>query len=198
MAATQVLVNNLLYDFSQIGIPYDNVDEEFMLKPRKWDIGNIKRFMMFVGPTSSLFDYTTFFIMLYFFKCHDLGLPAPTELLHRFPGGPEVAPDNTYAAALFHSGWFVESIFTQTLIVHVIRSRKIPFIQSKPSAALLMSTITIILIGSLLPYIPPVAAYLGFVPLPAIYWAFIAATILCYVTLTHSVNVWFARKFGIG
>jgi len=198
MASIQVLVNNLLYDFSQLGIPYDNVDEEFMLKPRKWDIGNIQKFMIFVGPTSSLFDYTTFCLMLFFFKCNDLGLKAPAELLHRFAGGANVAPDSTYAAALFHSGWFVESIITQTLIVHVIRTRKIPFIQSKPSAALLMSTITIILIGSLLPYIPPVAAYLGMVPLPPIYWAFIAATMLCYVTLTHSVNAWFARKFGIG
>ena len=198
MASIQILVNNLLYDFSQLGIPYDNVDEEFMLKPRKWDIGNIQRFMMFVGPTSSIFDYTTFAVMLFFFKCNDLGLKAPIELLHRFPGGPNVAADDSYAASLFHSGWFVESIITQTLIVHVIRTRKIPFIESKPSAALLISTLTIILIGSLLPYIPWVALQLGMVPLPPIYWAFIAVTMLCYVTLTHSVNVWFARKFGIG
>jgi Mg2+-importing ATPase len=198
MAAIQVLVNNLLYDFSQLGIPYDNVDEEFLQKPRKWDIGNIQKFMMCVGPTSSIFDYTTFALMLFFFKCHDLGLKAPEELLHRFPGGPTIAPDNTYAASLFHSGWFVESIITQTLIVHVIRTRKIPFLQSTASPALFLSTLTIILIGSAIPYIPPVAAYLGMVPLPPIYWAFIAATMLCYVTLTHSVNAWFARKFGIG
>lgn len=198
MASIQVLMNNLLYDFSQLGIPYDNVDEEFMLKPRKWDIGNIKNFMMFVGPTSSIFDYTTFMLMLFFFKCNNLGLPAPAELLHRFAGGSHVAPDDTYAAALFHSGWFVESIITQTLIVHVIRTRKIPFIQSTPSAALLTSTLVIIAIGSAIPYIPPIAAYLHMVPLPPIYWAFIAATILCYVTLTHSVNAWFARRFGIG
>jgi Mg2+-importing ATPase len=198
MSALQVLVNNLLYDFSQLGIPYDNVDEEFMLKPRKWDIGNIKKFMLYVGPTSSIFDYTTFALMMWFFKCHDLGLPAPADLLHRFPGGEHLVPDDTYAAALFHSGWFVESIITQTLIVHVIRTRKIPFFQSTASPALFLSTLTIILIGSLIPYIPPVAAYLGMVPLPPIYWAFIAVTMLCYVTLTHSVNAWFARKFGIG
>ena len=198
MASRQVLVNNLLYDFSQLGIPYDNVDEEFLLKPRKWDIGNIQRFMVCVGPTSSLFDYTTFFLMLYFFRCIDLNLAAPAELLHRFPGGAGIAPDNTYAAALFHSGWFVESIITQTLIVHVIRTRKIPFIQSTASPALFLSTLTIIAIGSAIPYIPPVAAYLGMVPLPPIYWAFITVSLLCYVTLTHSVNAWFARKFGIG
>jgi Mg2+-importing ATPase len=198
MASIQVLVNNLLYDFSQLGIPYDNVDEEFMLKPRKWDIGNIQKFMIFVGPTSSIFDYTTFALMLFFFKCNNLALAAPAHLLGRFPGGTQVVADKTYAAALFHSGWFVESIITQTLIVHVIRTRKIPFIQSIASPALFLSTITIILIGSAIPYIPPVATYLGMVPLPPIYWAFIAATMLCYVTLTHSVNAWFARKFGIG
>jgi len=197
MAPVQVLVNNLLYDFSQTGIPSDHVDEEYMQKPRKWNLENIRRFMMCVGPTSSIFDYSTFLLMLFFFKCNDLGLAAPAELLHRFAGGPHVAPDSTYAAALFHSGWFVESIITQTLIVHVIRTRKIPFIQSCASPVLILTTLLIILIGSALPYIPPVAAYLGFVPLPPIYWLFIALTIACYVTLTHSVNAWFARKFGI-
>jgi len=197
MLPVQVLVNNLLYDFSQIGIPYDHVDTEYMQKPRKWNIGNIQKFMMCVGPTSSLFDYTTFAVMLYFFKCSNLNLSAPMELLHRFVGGPGVANDNTYAASLFHSGWFVESIITQTMIVHVIRTRKIPFFQSCASPALILSTVIIIAIGSAIPYIPPVAAYLGMVPLPPIYWAFIAATIICYVTLTHSVNAWFARKFGI-
>jgi len=198
MASIQVLLNNLLYDFSQVGIPYDNVDEEFLLKPRKWDIGNIQKFMMCVGPTSSLFDYTTFCLMLFFFHCNNLGLAAPADLLHRFPGGPNIASDDTYAAALFHSGWFVESIITQTLIVHVIRTRKIPFLQSTASPALFITTITIICIGSVIPYIPPVAHYFGMVPLPAIYWAFIAVTMLCYVTLTHKVNAWFASKFGIG
>lgn len=197
MAPVQVLVNNLLYDFSQTGIPSDHVDEEYLQKPRSWNLENIRRFMMFVGPTSSIFDYTTFALMLWFFGCWDLGLPAPSDLLHRFAGGPGVAPDDTYAAALFHSGWFIESIITQTLIVHVIRTRKIPFIQSCASPWLIVTTLAIILIGSALPYIPPVAAYLGFVPLPPVYWAFIGATILCYMTLTHSVNAWFARKFGI-
>jgi Mg2+-importing ATPase len=196
MAPIQVLVNNLLYDFSQTGIPSDHVDAEYLQKPRKWNLGNIQKFMMCVGPTSSLFDYTTFALMLFFFGCIDLHLQAPADLLHRFAGaGPD--PEKSYAAALFHSGWFVESIITQTLIVHVIRTRKIPFLQSCASAPLIMTTLAIMLIGSALPYIPPVAAYLGFVPLPPVYWAFIAGTILCYVTLTHSVNAWFARKFGI-
>jgi len=197
MAPIQVILNNLLYDFSQTGIPSDHVDPEFLEKPRKWNLGNIQKFMMCVGPTSSLFDYTTFALMLYFFGCVDLHLAAPAELLHRFSGAVGTPPDNTYAAALFHSGWFVESIITQTLIVHVIRTRKIPFIQSRPSVGLLLTTLVVIAIGSAIPYIPPVATYLGMVPLPPVYWAFIAATILCYVALTHSVNAWFARKFGI-
>ena len=197
MLPVQVLVNNLLYDFSQIGIPYDHVDAEYMLKPRKWNIGNIQRFMMCVGPTSSIFDYMTFAVMLWFFKCSNLNLAAPAELLHRFAGGPGVANDNTYAASLFHSGWFVESIITQTLIVHVIRTRKIPFFGSCASPVLILSTLIIIVIGSAIPYVPPVAAYLGMVPLPPIFWVFIAVTILCYVTLTHTVNAWFAKKFGI-
>jgi Mg2+-importing ATPase len=197
MAPVQVLVNNLLYDFSQTGIPSDHVDEEYLQKPRKWNLDNIRRFMMCVGPTSSIFDYTTFVIMLWFFGCIDLGLPAPANLLHRFAGGVGVDPDSTYAAALFHSGWFIESIITQTLIVHVIRTRKIPFLQSSPSIGLLLTTLAIIAIGSALPYIPPVASFLGFVPLPPVYWLFIAVTIACYVALTHSVNAWFARKFGI-
>ena len=197
MAPIQVLVNNLLYDFSQTGIPSDHVDEEYLQKPRKWNLENIRRFMMFVGPTSSLFDYTTFCLMLFFFKCNDLGLAAPADLLHRFSGVAGTPPDESYAAALFHSGWFVESIITQTLIVHVIRTRKIPFFQSCASPTLILTTLVIIAIGSALPYIPSVAAYLGFVPLPRVYWAFIAATILSYITLTHSVNAWFARKFGI-
>jgi len=197
MLPVQVLVNNLLYDFSQIGIPYDHVDEEYMQKPRKWNIGNIQKFMMCVGPTSSIFDYTTFAVMLWFFKCSNLNLAAPAELLHRFAGGPGVANDDTYAASLFHSGWFIESIITQTLIVHVIRTRKIPFFGSCASPALILSTAIIIAVGSSIPYIPPVAKYLGMVPLPPIFWLFILGTILCYVTLTHTVNAWFARKFGI-
>ena len=196
MAPIQVLVNNLLYDFSQTGIPSDHVDEEYLQKPRQWNLGNIQKFMMCVGPTSSLFDYTTFALMLYFFGCIDLNLQAPADLLHRFAGAG-ADPEKSYAAALFHSGWFVESIITQTLIVHVIRTRKVPFIQSCASAPLIMTTLLIMAIGSAIPYIPPVAKYLGMVPLPPMYWAFIAATILCYVTLTHSVNAWFARKFGI-
>ena len=181
MAPIQVLVNNLLYDFSQVGIPLDNVDEEYIAKPRRWNIASIRNFMLFIGPISSIFDYATFFLMLYFFNC---------QL------AKDVAnPDNTTQAALFHTGWFVESLLTQTLIVHIIRTQRIPFIQSRPSAALLGSTLVIMAIGVWLPF-SPLAHWLGLVPLPGIYFLWIAGYLLAYSALTHTVKMWFARKFG--
>jgi Mg2+-importing ATPase len=110
MAPIQVLTNNLLYDFSQVPIPADAVDEEQVARPRPWNIGEIKRFIFFIGPISSIFDYTTFFVMLWVFNCWD-----PSR------------------ASLFQTGWFVESLMTQTLIIHVIRTNKIPFLQSRAS-----------------------------------------------------------------
>ena len=181
MAPIQVLVNNLLYDFSQVGIPLDNVDEEYIAKPRRWNIASIRNFMLFIGPISSIFDYATFFLMLYFFNC---------QL------AKDVAnPDGTTQAALFHTGWFVESLLTQTLIVHIIRTQRIPFIQSRPSAALLGSTLVIMAIGVWLPF-SPLAHWLGLVPLPAIYFLWIVGYLLAYSVLTHTVKMWFARKFG--
>ncbi|MEI6560509.1 MAG: magnesium-translocating P-type ATPase [Verrucomicrobiota bacterium] len=195
MASIQILVNNLLYDASQVGIPTDNVDDEYMRTPRKWNIDNIRRFMIFIGPMSSIFDYATFFLMLYFFKCHDVfGLAAPAELASRFAGA--VKPDDTYAASLFHTGWFVESLLTQTLIVHIIRTRRIPFIQSIASPFLLLTTFVVMAIGAALPY-SPFASYFGFVPLPPMYWAWIGGFLLTYSVMTHYVKVWFHGKYGI-
>lgn len=195
MASIQILINNLLYDASQVGIPTDNVDEEYMKTPRKWNIDNIRRFMTFIGPMSSIFDYATFFLMLYFFNCQDVfGLTAPAEFASRFAGA--VKPDDTYAAALFHTGWFVESLLTQTLIVHIIRTKRIPFFQSIASPFLLITTLLVMVAGAVLPY-SPLAGYFGFVPLPPIYWAWIGGFLLCYSVITHFVKVWFHRKYGI-
>ena len=121
------MLNNLLYDASQVGIPADNVDEEYLTTPRQWNIQNIRRFMVFIGPMSSIFDYATFFLMLYFFKCKLYSHAATT---------PEM---KTYYESLFHTGWFVESILTQTLIVHIIRTNRIPFLQSIASPFLLLA-----------------------------------------------------------
>ncbi len=170
MLPIQVLTNNLLYDFSQTAIPTDEVDPEWLEKPRKWDISGIRRFILYIGPISSIFDYMTFFIMLYVF--------------------------NTWAnPELFHTGWFVESLFTQTLIIHVIRTNKIPFIQSHASNALMFTSLAIVAVGAWLPY-SPLAGALGLAALPPLYWLLLAGMVLCYVLLTQVVKTWFIRKFG--
>jgi len=184
MLPIQVLLNNMLYDISQIGIPSDKVDPEFSTKPRKWNIGNIRRFMMFIGPMSSIFDYATYLLMLFFFGCIAFTSAATSPAM------------KDYYEALFHTGWFVESILTQTLIVHVIRTRKIPFIQSRASAVMYFFTFLVMGIGVALPYMP-FAGYFGFVPLPALYWAWIGAFLVIYCGLTHVVKSWFFKRFGV-
>ena len=170
MAPIQVLTNNLLYDFSQVPIPADNVDDEQVARPRPWKIGEIKRFILFVGPISSIFDYTTFFVMLWVFQCWD---PA--------------------RASLFQTGWFVESLMTQTLIIHVIRTNKIPFLQSHASLPLTLTTLSIMAFGAWLPY-SPLAAPLGFAQLPAMYWPILMVTLFAYMGLTQITKIWLIRK----
>ena len=183
MAPIQVLVNNLLYDFSQVAIPLDNVDQEYLTKPRRWNMQSIRNFMFFIGPISSIFDYATFFLMLYFFGCAAFSAP----------GTPEAS--RSYFEQLFHTGWFVESLLTQTLIVHIIRTQRIPFIQSRASKSLLFTTVIIMAIGAWLPY-SGLAHFLGLVRLPPVYFAWTAGFLLAYSVLTHAMKVWFGRRFG--
>ena len=171
MAPIQVLTNNLLYDFSQTTIPTDNVDEEYLASPRKWDIGNIFKFMVFIGPISSIFDYATYGMMLYVF-------------------------DAWNNPSLFQTGWFVESLLTQTLIIHIIRTARIPFIESHASPALIATTVIICTIGMTLPFTWAGSA-LGFVPLPWLYWPLVASMLVTYAILTHLVKVWFIRRWGL-
>ena len=191
MVPLQVLTNNLLYDFSQVPIPTDTVGEDQTMKPRPWQIGRVAKFIVFIGPISSIFDYTTFFVMWLFFKCNNLGLVPPPELAARFAHPVDI--DHTYAAALFQTGWFVESIMTQTLIIHVIRTNKIPFIQGRASLPLTVTTFLIMAIGAWLPF-SPLAASLGFVPLPGLFWPILLATLLCYMALTQVIKTWLVRK----
>lgn len=170
MLPIQVLTNNLLYDFSQTAIPTDGVDADWLAKPRKWAIGDIEKFILLIGPISSIFDYITFFIMLYVFNCW-------------------------HNPVMFQTGWFVESIFTQTLIIHVIRTNKIPFLQSMASKPMIITSLLIVFIGAWLT-VSPLARTLGFVPLPALYWGLLAIILVCYVSLTQVVKMWFIRKFG--
>jgi Mg2+-importing ATPase len=188
MQTLQILINNLLYDFSQVPIPTDNVGAQYIAKPRPWHIGEIAKFILFIGPISSIFDYTTFCVMWFYFKCSHVVITP--EMTAKF--GDEAA-NHTYAAHLLNTGWFVESIMTQTLIIHVIRTNQIPFIQSRASWQLTMTTILIMGIGAYLPF-SPLAQYLGFVPLPWQFWPVLAATLLCYLALTQVIKAWMVRK----
>jgi Mg2+-importing ATPase len=171
MAPIQVLTNNLLYDFSQTAIPTDNVDDDYIAAPRRWQIDNIFKFMLVIGPISSVFDYATYAMMLFVFGAWN-------------------------NSALFQTGWFVESLLTQTLIIHIIRTAKIPFIESRASAALITTTVIICCIGVALPF-TWIGSALGFVPLPWLYWPLVAAMLLAYAALTHCVKVWFVRLWGM-
>jgi Mg2+-importing ATPase len=170
MAPIQVLTNNLLYDFSQVPIPTDAVDAEQVSRPRPWQIGEIRRFILFIGPISSIFDYTTFFVMFWVFNASD-----PSR------------------ASLFQTGWFVESLMTQTLIIHVIRTNKIPFLQSRASRAVTFTTLAIMALGIWLPY-SPISSALGFTHLPRMYWPILMLTLLSYVGLTQIIKMWLLRK----
>jgi len=170
MLPIQVLINNLLYDFSQTTIPTDKVDADWLIKPRKWEIEGIERYILIVGPISSIFDYLTFFIMLHVFNSGQ---------------NPE----------LFHTGWFVESIFTQTLIIHIMRTNKIPFVESRASGPLIATSLIIVSVAAWLT-ISPLAGTLGLQPLPPLYWLLLAAMLLCYMTLTQVVKTWFNKKFA--
>jgi Mg2+-importing ATPase len=155
MLPSQILLNNLLYDTSQLAIPTDNVDAEQLRRPSHWDIRFIRRFMLFFGPISSLFDFATFAVMLWVFHA-----------------GP----------ALFRSGWFVESLATQTLVIFAIRTRRIPFLRSHPSLPLALAALGVVTVGALLPG-SPIGPTLGFAPLPGGFFAALAAMVVCYLAL---------------
>ena len=170
MHPIQIVTNNFLYDLSQSTTPTDHVDEELIKTPKKWDIADIKNFMLVVGPTSSVFDYITFGVMLYYFHAWD-------------------------NEALFQTGWFVESLISQTLIVHIIRTNKIPFFQSIASLPVIIMTTTIMCLGLWLPF-SPLAPTLGLVALPSEYWGILFAMMVGYVFLTQSVKMYYIKKFA--
>ncbi len=171
MLPIHLLIQNLLYDVSQVTIPFDDVDREYLLKPRKWDASDLKRFMIRIGPISSIFDIATFLVMWYVFRC--------------------TAPE---MQSLFQSGWFIEGLLSQTLIVHMIRTRKIPFLQSRASLPVMLTTFGIMAVGILLPF-TPLGASVGFVGLPGRYFLWLAGILLCYCVLTQLVKNWYLRKF---
>ena len=160
MLPTQILLNNFLYDLAQVTIPTDNVDPGMIRKPRHWDIKLIRNFMLYIGPISSIYDFLTFF-------AHVCSSSRPNE-------------------ALFHTGWFVESLATQTLVLFVIRTSGNP-LKSRPSLPLTITTVAIVFTGILLPY-TPVASPLGFVPLPPLYFVFLTAATLTYLFFVELVK----------
>ena len=172
MAPVQILFNNLMYDLSQIAVATDNVDAEYISRPRKWEIGNIARYIFTIGPISSIFDYVTFGLMWFVFH-------ATTQA----------------NAGLFQTAWFVESLVSQTLIVHVIRTGKIPFMQSKPSLPLLLTTIVICSVAAYLPY-SYFAPALQMTPLPPVFWLYLAGILLLYLGLTQIIKAYLIRRFG--
>lgn len=172
MAPVQILFNNLMYDFSQTSVATDHVDDEYIAQPRKWEIGKIARYIFTIGPISSVFDYVTFALMWFVFKC--------TTLEH---------------AGLFQTAWFVESLLSQTLVVHVIRTGKIPFMQSKPSVPLLVTTLAICIFGAYLPY-SNFAPKLQMVPLPADFWLYLSVILFVYLGLTQIIKAYLIRHFG--
>lgn len=172
MLAIHLLIQNLLYDISQLALPWDRMDKEFLLKPRKWDARNIGRFMIWMGPTSSIFDITTFAVMWYVFAANS----------------PEMQ-------SLFQSGWFIESLLSQTLVVHMLRTRKIPFIQSTAALPVLLTTGAVCVLGILIPF-SPLGAAVGLQPLPWAYFGWLAATLVSYCVLAQTVKTLYIRRFG--
>ncbi len=183
MQPIQILLNNLLYDFSQTGIPTDQVDDEQVALPRRWDIGNIRWFMLVVGPISSIFDYATFALMWFVFNARLFADPASG------------AAAREHAVGMFQTGWFVESLLTQALIVHIIRTGRIPFLQSRASRPMLLTTFTAMALAAWLPY-SPFAPLFGLVALPAAYFLWILGFLLAYAAMAHAVKTWFFKRFG--
>lgn len=172
MLPLQLLIQNLLYDISQLAIPFDNVDRELIKKPRNWLSGDLVRFMLFVGPVSSIFDYITFGTLWFYFGANSL---------------------NTQN--FFQTGWFVEGLITQTLIIHMIRTQKIPFIQETASLPLMLSTLSVVAIGLWLPF-SPLAAHIGMIPLPTNYLIFLCAVMVGYWALMSILKRWYIKRFG--
>ncbi|MGD0407067.1 MAG: HAD-IC family P-type ATPase, partial [Candidatus Bathyarchaeia archaeon] len=170
MLPIQILLNNLLYDTSQTVMTTDNVDAEYIEKPKRWDISFIRRFMIIIGPVSSLFDFATFFTMLFIFN-------AWTN------------------AALFQTAWFVESLCSQTLVVLIIRTRRVPFYKSKPSKYLAIMLLAVISFAIIVPY-TPVGAFFGFVPPPPAFYLALAGILGAYAVLAETVKRWFYKRYG--
>ncbi len=172
MMPIHLLIQNLLYDISQTTIPFDRMDPEFLRKPRRWDASDLKRFMIYIGPISSIFDIVTYLVMWHVFGCN--------------------SPEHQ---SLFQSGWFIEGLLSQTLIVHMIRTRKIPFIQSRATWPVIGMTTLVMVIGIVIPF-TSFGASIGLQALPLSYFPWLVGILLSYCVLTQLIKNWYIRKFS--
>ena len=195
MESIHLILLNLIYDLSCTAIPWDNVDEEFLTIPRKWDASSIGNFMIWIGPTSSVFDWTTYaflyFVLCPFFVSNGVRY---NDLAAHYSGAELAKMQQTYAA-MFHAGWFVESMWSQTLVIHMIRTPKLPFIQSRASAPLTLLTFTGIAVLTIIPF-TALGTMLGFVALPAAYFAYLIPCILLYMALATIMKKAYVHHFG--
>ncbi|OCG21886.1 magnesium-translocating P-type ATPase [Gilliamella sp. wkB108] len=172
MLAIHLLIQNLLYDISQLSLPWDKMDEEFIQKPRKWDAPNIGRFMIWIGPTSSIFDITTYALMWFVFSANSVE-----------------------AQSLFHSGWFIEGLLSQTLVVHMLRTQKIPFVQSTAAFPVIVMTMLIMAIGIYIPF-SPLGSLIGLEALPWTYFPWLVGTLFCYCCVAQLMKRIYIKRFG--
>ena len=195
MLSVHLIFLNLIYDLSCTAIPWDNVDEEFLAVPRKWDASSVGSFMIWIGPTSSIFDFTTY-IFMYFVFCPFFvsGGVLYNDLANVYSGAELEQMRATYEA-MFQAGWFVESMWSQTLVIHMIRTPKVPFIQSRASAPVTLLTFTGIAVLTIIPF-TGFGTMLGFVALPASYFLYLIPCILLYMVLATSLKKAYVRHYG--
>jgi Mg2+-importing ATPase len=172
MLPIHLLIQNLLYDISQVSIPWDDVDQDYLKQPRKWDAGDLARFMVSIGPISSIFDIVTYFVMWNVFLANSIE--------HQ---------------SLFQSGWFIEGLLTQTLIVHMIRTQHLPFIESRAATPVILLTASVMAVGIYVPF-SPLASHIGMVPLPLTYFPWLVGILLSYCLLTQLMKRIYIQRFG--
>ncbi len=195
MMSIHLILLNLIYDLSCTAIPWDNVDEEFIVRPRKWDASSVGSFMIWIGPTSSVFDFTTYIFMYFVFCPLFVSHGVLFNDLAAHYSGAELAAMQIKYIGMFQAGWFVESMWSQTLVIHMIRTPKLPFIQSHASAPVTLLTMTGIAVLTLIPF-TPVGAALGFTALPAAYFAYLLPCILLYMVLATGLKRAYVRHYG--
>ena len=195
MMSVHLIFLNLIYDLSCTAIPWDNVDKDYLTVPRKWDASSVGSFMLWIGPVSSIFDWTTY-SFLYFVLCPMFTSKGVlyNSLAEHF-SGTELDQIRQNYVAMFQAGWFVESMWSQTLVIHMIRSPKIPFIQSKASESLTLLTVTGIVVITMIPF-TSFGTMLGFVPLPLAYFEYLFPCILLYMLLVTILKKAYVRHYG--